>query len=127
MSSLNADGTRPLLINGEWIADTGEALVSVNPANGRVNYEVSAAGAREVDAAVASATQAVNPSAWRVARRLEAGTVWINTYKQLSMSTPFGGFKESGLGREKGIGGVRLYQQAKSLYWGLDTPLAVSA
>ena len=62
--------------------------------------------------------------AWRVARRLEAGTVWINTYKQLSISTPFGGFKDSGSGREKGIGGLRLYQQAKSLYWGLDTPLA---
>jgi len=61
--------------------------------------------------------------ALRVAQRLECGTVWINTYKQLSISTPFGGFKESGLGREKGIGGLRLYQQAKSLYWGLDAPL----
>ena len=61
--------------------------------------------------------------AWRVARALEAGTVWINTYKQLSISSPFGGFKESGLGREKGIGGMRLYQQAKSLYWGLENPL----
>jgi betaine-aldehyde dehydrogenase len=60
--------------------------------------------------------------AWRVARALDAGTVWINTYKQLSISTPFGGFKDSGIGREKGIGGLRLYQQAKSLYWGLDTP-----
>lgn len=57
--------------------------------------------------------------AWRVARRLEAGTVWINTYKQLSIAAPFGGYKDSGLGREKGIGGVRLYQQAKSLYFGL--------
>ncbi len=61
--------------------------------------------------------------AWRVARALEAGTVWINTYKQLSISTPFGGVKESGFGREKGIGGMRLYQQAKSLYWGLEAPL----
>jgi betaine-aldehyde dehydrogenase len=61
--------------------------------------------------------------AWRVARRLEAGTVWINTYKQLSIATPFGGFKDSGIGREKGIGGLRLYQQAKSLYWGLNPPL----
>jgi betaine-aldehyde dehydrogenase len=60
--------------------------------------------------------------AWRVARRLEAGTVWINTYKQLSIATPFGGFKDSGIGREKGVGGLRLYQQAKSLYWGLDSP-----
>ena len=57
--------------------------------------------------------------AWRVAQRLEAGTVWINTYKQLSIATPFGGYKDSGLGREKGISGMRLYQQQKSLYWGL--------
>jgi betaine-aldehyde dehydrogenase len=62
--------------------------------------------------------------AWRVARRLEAGTVWINTYKQLSIASPFGGFKDSGIGREKGIGGLRLYQQAKSLYFGLDAPPA---
>jgi betaine-aldehyde dehydrogenase len=57
--------------------------------------------------------------AWRIARALQAGTVWINTYKQLSIATPFGGFKDSGIGREKGIGGLRLYQQAKSLYFGL--------
>ncbi len=60
------------------------------------------------------------PRAWRVARALEAGTVWINTYKQLSIATPFGGFKDSGLGREKGLAGLRLYQQAKGLYLGLD-------
>ena len=60
--------------------------------------------------------------AWRVARRLEAGTVWINTYKQLSIAAPFGGFKDSGIGREKGVAGLRLYQQVKSLYWGLDAP-----
>ncbi|WP_274424943.1 aldehyde dehydrogenase family protein [Chelativorans sp. YIM 93263] len=55
--------------------------------------------------------------AWRAARALEAGTVWINTYKQLSIAAPFGGFKLSGLGREKGLQGLRAYQQAKSLYW----------
>ncbi|WP_353250689.1 aldehyde dehydrogenase [Salinisphaera sp. T31B1] len=60
--------------------------------------------------------------AWRVARAIEAGTVWINTYKQLSIATPFGGFKDSGIGREKGLSGVRLYQQSKALYWQLDTP-----
>jgi betaine-aldehyde dehydrogenase len=57
--------------------------------------------------------------AWRVARHLDAGTVWINTYKQLSIATPFGGFKDSGIGREKGIGGLRLYQQEKGVYFGL--------
>jgi acyl-CoA reductase-like NAD-dependent aldehyde dehydrogenase len=50
--------------------------------------------------------------------------IWINTYKQLSISTPFGGFKASGIGREKGIGGMRLYQQAKSIYLGMDAARA---
>lgn len=59
-------------------------------------------------------------TAWRVARRIEAGTVWINTYKQFSSSTPFGGTKESGLGREKGRRGIAEYMRQKSLYWGLD-------
>ncbi len=58
--------------------------------------------------------------AWRVARALEAGVVWINTYKQLSIATPFGGFKESGIGREKGVSGVRLYQQSKGIYWSMN-------
>lgn len=65
--------------------------------------------------------------AWRVARAIDAGTVWMNTYKQLSISTPFGGFKNSGIGREKGIGGMRIYQQAKSLYWNLESqPMATA-
>ncbi len=57
--------------------------------------------------------------AWRLARALGAGTVWINTYKQLSIAAPFGGVKESGFGREKGVTGMRLYQQPKSIYFGL--------
>ncbi|CAG4897322.1 aldehyde dehydrogenase [Paraburkholderia gardini] len=62
--------------------------------------------------------------AWRVARALEAGTVWINTYKLFSISTPFSGWKDSGMGREKGRLGIREYMQQKSLYWGLnDAPL----
>ncbi len=58
--------------------------------------------------------------AWRVARALQTGTVWINTYKQGSIAVPFGGFKESGIGREKGLEGVRTYQQAKAIYWGMS-------
>jgi len=52
----------------------------------------------------------------RVAQAIEAGTVWINTYKKLSIAAPFGGYKDSGLGREKGLSGLRLYQQTKSIY-----------
>ncbi|MFG6176194.1 aldehyde dehydrogenase [Halomonas sp. THAF12] len=59
-------------------------------------------------------------AALRLADRLEAGTVWINTYKKFSISTPFGGYKESGLGREKGRQGIQAYMQQKSLYLGLD-------
>ncbi|MCT4353978.1 aldehyde dehydrogenase family protein [Streptomyces sp. Je 1-79] len=63
-------------------------------------------------------------AAWRIARRIDAGTVWINTYKQFSASTPFSGWKESGLGTEKGRDAIRAYQRQKSLYWGTsDAPL----
>ena len=42
-------------------------------------------------------------------------------------STPFGGFKNSGIGREKGIDGLKLYAQVKSMYFGLhEQPLAVA-
>lgn len=58
--------------------------------------------------------------AWRIARRVRAGTVWINTYKQLSISTPFGGVKDSGVGIEKGRLGLHTYSTAKSVYWNLD-------
>jgi betaine-aldehyde dehydrogenase len=59
--------------------------------------------------------------AWRVGKALQAGVVWVNTYKQLSIATPFGGFKESGIGREKGVTGMRLYQQSKAFYLGLGS------
>lgn len=55
--------------------------------------------------------------AWRIARALRAGTVWINTYKELSIAVPFGGFKQSGLGREKGRLGMMAYMEPKGLYW----------
>jgi betaine-aldehyde dehydrogenase len=58
--------------------------------------------------------------AWQLARRLEVGTVWINTYKKFSISTPFGGFKQSGIGREKGRQGILSYAQQKSIYIGLN-------
>ncbi|WP_216894943.1 aldehyde dehydrogenase [Nocardia alni] len=56
-----------------------------------------------------------------LSRRLQAGTVWINTYKQFSISTPFGGVKESGLGVEKGRAALAGYSRQKSLYLGLES------
>ncbi len=58
--------------------------------------------------------------AWRIGRQVQAGTVWINTYKQFSISTPFGGWRDSGLGREKGRLGIQQYMEQKSIYWGMN-------
>lgn len=58
--------------------------------------------------------------AWRIARAVQAGNVWINTYKQFSISTPFGGWRDSGLGREKGRLGILQYMEQKSVYWGMN-------
>jgi aldehyde dehydrogenase (NAD+) len=44
-----------------------------------------------------------------VARRLQAGVVWCNTYNQFDATSPFGGFKESGFGREGGMQGLAAY------------------
>jgi betaine-aldehyde dehydrogenase len=57
--------------------------------------------------------------AYRVAQAIDAGTIWINTYRQNSVATPFGGFKRSGLGRERGPQGLAQYQRIKSLFIGV--------
>ena len=65
---------------------------------------------------------------WRLGSALQTGTVWVNTYKQFSSSTPFGGVKMSGTGREKGRLGILEYMAQKSYYWGLNAaPLAWSS
>ncbi|MEO0382620.1 MAG: aldehyde dehydrogenase [Pseudomonadota bacterium] len=56
------------------------------------------------------------PKAWRLGRAITTGTVWVNTYKQFSISTPFGGEGDSGVGREKGRQGLRAYMAQKSFY-----------
>ncbi len=54
--------------------------------------------------------------AHKVARALKAGTVWINTYLELDVSSPFGGYKQSGIGRELGKHSIDLYTQIKSVF-----------
>ena len=54
--------------------------------------------------------------AHRVAHQLRAGTVWINAYRVVSYATPFGGYKESGIGRENGMDSIREYTETKSVY-----------
>ncbi|MDB5805926.1 MAG: carnitine dehydratase [Betaproteobacteria bacterium] len=55
----------------------------------------------------------------RMSQTLEAGTVWINTYRATSYMSPFGGYKRSGIGRESGLSAMREYLQEKSVW--IDT------
>ena len=54
--------------------------------------------------------------ALRTAKALEAGTVWINTYNFYDPGLPFGGYKESGFGRERGHYALEEYTQVKSIW-----------
>jgi acyl-CoA reductase-like NAD-dependent aldehyde dehydrogenase len=54
--------------------------------------------------------------ALRAARAIRAGTVWINAYNLYDAALPFGGFKESGFGRELGQAGMDLYTEVKSVW-----------
>jgi acyl-CoA reductase-like NAD-dependent aldehyde dehydrogenase len=51
-----------------------------------------------------------------MAEKLQAGTVWVNTYRAVSYLSPFGGYKRSGLGRESGQEMIKEYLQVKSVW-----------
>jgi betaine-aldehyde dehydrogenase len=52
----------------------------------------------------------------RVAAALEAGIVWINNYNLTPIEVPFGGYKQSGIGRENGLAAIEHYTQLKTVY-----------
>ena len=62
--------------------------------------------------------------AFRMAERIQAGTVWVNTYRAVSFMSPFGGYKDSGMGRENGMDAIRDYLQVKSVW--INTGVATS-
>ncbi|WP_312366001.1 aldehyde dehydrogenase family protein [Ensifer sp.] len=51
----------------------------------------------------------------RVSRRLQAGTVWVNTYRAINLRVPFGGYKQSGIGRENGVEAMEEFSQIKAI------------
>lgn len=57
--------------------------------------------------------------AHRMAARLQAGTIWVNTWGDTDAASPFGGMKQSGYGREMGQEAIALYSQTKSVWLGL--------
>ena len=54
--------------------------------------------------------------AHRFAKEVKAGVVWINTYNMFNAASPFGGYKQSGYGREMGKHAIELYTQVKSVW-----------
>lgn len=61
--------------------------------------------------------------AHRVARRIEAGMVWINSSNDSDCRIPFGGVKQSGIGRELGESGLEAYTNAKAIHVNMGTRL----
>jgi len=62
--------------------------------------------------------------ALRMSRRIEAGTVWVNTYRAVSFMAPFGGVKRSGIGRESGQAALDEYLQTKTIWIDMGAPVA---
>lgn len=53
---------------------------------------------------------------FRMTEKIQSGTVWVNTYRIVSYMSPFGGYKDSGIGRENGIDAIYEYLQTKSVW-----------
>lgn len=60
--------------------------------------------------------------AMRLTKKLKAGTAWVNMFNFVHWSMPFGGYKESGIGRELGSEVLDNYTQVKTVYFNLDIP-----
>lgn len=78
--------------------------------------------ANDIDFGLAAGvwTQSIT-RAFNMANRIRAGTVWVNNYRSTSVTSPFGGFKMSGVGRECGIAGMREYMEIKSVWISTET------
>jgi phenylacetaldehyde dehydrogenase len=130
-----ADGARALSGGSRW-GETGyfvEPTVFVDvPPDSRVVREeifgpvVCAIPFRDVDEVVWAANDTeygLAAGVWtrnlsrahRVVRRLKAGTVWLNQYNGFDLALPFGGYRQSGWGRELGPAAIDLYTQTKSV------------
>jgi acyl-CoA reductase-like NAD-dependent aldehyde dehydrogenase len=111
-----------LLIDNRWVAsESGKTFATVNPATGEEICQIAEADAVDVDKAVKAARAAFEHGPWRkkkahaVADRARAGTVWVNCYNVLDTRAPFGGFKQSGIGRELGEYGLQQYTEVKTV------------
>ena len=82
---------------------------------GDVDEAVRIANDTDYGLAAAVATTSVS-TAHTLARRLRAGVVWVNTYSELDSTFPFGGYKQSGIGRELGDKSLESFTELKSVF-----------
>jgi aldehyde dehydrogenase (NAD+) len=110
-----ADVTPEMTIAREEIF--GPVLAAIEFAD--VDEAIAQANASNYGLAAAIWTRDIK-RAHDVARRLQAGTVWINTYNVYDTAAPFGGYKQSGFGREMGAHALEHYTQVKSVWVDLN-------
>jgi acyl-CoA reductase-like NAD-dependent aldehyde dehydrogenase len=112
-----------MLIGGQRV-DTPDRFEIRSPATEELVATVAKGGVEQADRAVAAARAADEDGVWSmdtqlaldVAGQLEAGTVWINDWHMVSAAYPFGGFKQSGLGRELGPHALEEYTEEKFVH-----------
>ena len=110
-----ADVTPSMTIAREEIF--GPVLASIEFAD--IDEAIATANASEYGLAAAVWTKDIKKAHY-VARKLQAGTVWINTYNIYDTAAPFGGYKQSGFGREMSMHALEHYTQVKSVWVDLN-------
>jgi acyl-CoA reductase-like NAD-dependent aldehyde dehydrogenase len=129
-ATLLAGGDRPALLKGYFVNPTifGDVKNSMRIAREEIFGPVlSVIGFKDAADAVAQANDTMYglaagvwtrdiKKAHRIARAIKAGTVWVNTYNLYDVALPFGGYKQSGFGRELGREALEQYTQTKSVW-----------
>ncbi len=110
-----ADVTTSMTIAREEIF--GPVLAAIDFAD--IDEAIATANASEYGLAAAVWTKDVKKAHY-VARKLQAGTVWVNTYNIYDTAAPFGGYKQSGFGREMSVHALEHYTQVKSVWVDLN-------
>lgn len=111
-----ADVTQEMTIAKEEIFGPVAAVIPFDD----IDEAISIANATEYGLASGVWTRDAG-KALRVARDLQAGTVWVNTYNQYDSGSPFGGYKSSGYGRDLGVqAALDKYTQTKSVWVAVD-------